>query len=276
MNIQKGLEAKGIDDLFKKVDTSGNGRLDANECAKFMKMIMPEISESDAQLIFQAFDQDKSGFVTSQEFLDFFCNTNFEGEKENGMLDQYRAGKLVKKLVDVILDDNINIDRLFKKFDISGDANLDLQEFTKILKLIDETLLDKEAVYIFNKFDADRSGTLSLKEFRKIVFEGVEQLGGDPESKKNYGDVQGNLSENVKNLIHELKKIITINSLDPLMIFKSFDKDSSGKLDFNEFVNLIRVVNARLSEQQIQEIFQAFDKNNDKQISVEEFKAQIA
>ena len=72
------------------------------------------------------------------------------------------------------MDDNINIDRLFKKFDISGDANLDLQEFTKILKLIDETLLDKEAVYIFNKFDTDRSGTLSLKEFRKIVFEGVE------------------------------------------------------------------------------------------------------
>ena len=58
MNIQKGLEAKGIDvdDLFKKVDTSGNGRLDANECAKFIKIIMPEITESDAQLIFQAFD----------------------------------------------------------------------------------------------------------------------------------------------------------------------------------------------------------------------------
>ena len=37
------------------------------------------------------------------------------------MLDEYRAGKLVKKLVDVILDDNINIDRLFRKFDASGD-----------------------------------------------------------------------------------------------------------------------------------------------------------
>ena len=37
------------------------------------------------------------------------------------MLNEYRVAKLVKKLVDVIIDNNINIDRLFKKFDASGD-----------------------------------------------------------------------------------------------------------------------------------------------------------
>ena len=37
------------------------------------------------------------------------------------MLNEYRVAKLVKKLVDVIIDNNINIDRLFKKFDVSGD-----------------------------------------------------------------------------------------------------------------------------------------------------------
>ena len=108
-------------------------------------------------------------------------------------------------------------------------------------------MLDKEASYIFNKFDKDHSGTLSLKEFKKIIFEGVEELGGDPQSKKDYGVIKGDMPEDVKRHIHELKKIITINNLDPMLIFKSFDKDSSGKLDFNEFANLIRVVNARLS-----------------------------
>lgn len=69
------------------------------------------------------------------------------------MLDEYRAGKLLKKLVDVILDDNINIDKLFKKFDFSGDQSLSVDEFAKILKLIDDTITDKEALYIFKKFD---------------------------------------------------------------------------------------------------------------------------
>ena len=55
----------------------------------------------------------------------------------NQMLNEYRIAKLVKKLVDVILDNNINIDRLFKKFDVSGDQNLSLEEFTTILKLIE-------------------------------------------------------------------------------------------------------------------------------------------
>ena len=58
------------------------------------------------------------------------------------MLNEYRVAKLVKKLVDVIIDNNINIDRLFKKFDVSGDQNLSLEEFTTILKLIDESILN--------------------------------------------------------------------------------------------------------------------------------------
>ena len=33
------------------------------------------------------------------------------------MLDEYRAGKLVKKLIDLITDNNINIDRMFKRFE---------------------------------------------------------------------------------------------------------------------------------------------------------------
>ena len=57
-----------------------------------------------------------------------------------------------------------------------------------------------------------------------------------------------NVPEEVQSLVRELKKIITVNSLDPLLIFKSFDKDSSGSMDVNEFGNLIRVVNARLTQ----------------------------
>ena len=40
---------------------------------------MPDISEPMAIEIFHNFDVDNSGFVTLQEFKEFFCNTNFSG-----------------------------------------------------------------------------------------------------------------------------------------------------------------------------------------------------
>ena len=37
------------------------------------------------------------------------------------MLNDYRANKIMKKLIDTINDNQIDISRIFKKFDKSGD-----------------------------------------------------------------------------------------------------------------------------------------------------------
>lgn len=58
------------------------------------------------------------------------------------MLLKYRADRLLKNLCQIIYDNNIHVNVIFKKFDVSGDNNLDLQEFTKILKVVDEKITD--------------------------------------------------------------------------------------------------------------------------------------
>lgn len=37
------------------------------------------------------------------------------------MLNQYRVNKIMKKLIDTINDNHIDISRIFRKFDKSGD-----------------------------------------------------------------------------------------------------------------------------------------------------------
>ena len=92
------------------------------EFITFVKMIYPEVKDHDVEIVFNSIDSDNSNHITIEEFKTFFMDADYEEKKEdNSMLDEYRAGKLLKKLVDVILDDNINIDKLFKKFDMSGD-----------------------------------------------------------------------------------------------------------------------------------------------------------
>lgn len=56
-----------------------------------------------------------------KEFHDLILGTDYSDAHENDMLNDYKANKLLKKLVDIINDNQINIERVFKKFDSSGD-----------------------------------------------------------------------------------------------------------------------------------------------------------
>jgi len=85
------------------------------------------------------------------------------------MLDQIRAEQCIKKLKDIIYNCHLDIDKIFRKFDVKGDRNLTLQEFTSILKIIDGNMNEHEARIIFNIFDTDRSQTITPDEFKAQI-----------------------------------------------------------------------------------------------------------
>jgi len=60
------------------------------------------------------------------------------------------------------------------------------------------------------------------------------------------------------------------------MIFSNFDKDKNGSLTLDEFGNLVKVINARVSQNDIQELFKIFDTNKDQKISTAEFNTILA
>ena len=47
----------------------------------------------------------------------------------------------------------MNVIRLFKKYNLDGDATLDKSEFSKLIKKVDNTLTEKEIEYAFRFFD---------------------------------------------------------------------------------------------------------------------------
>ncbi|XP_052078729.1 switch-associated protein 70-like [Mytilus californianus] len=60
--------------MFMKIDTNGNGMLDKNEFADFLKGLGLNMSEKESNLVFNSVDTNKSEQISFEEFQIYFCN----------------------------------------------------------------------------------------------------------------------------------------------------------------------------------------------------------
>ena len=125
----------------------------------------------------------------------------------------------------------------FRKVDYNGDGKLSRDEIMNAyLKVMNKERAIKTANIIMDKVDTDKSGFIDYSEFLTAC----------------------------------LKKedIIDQNSLD--LAFQAFDTDSSGKITFEEIVNLLKL---QADEQNdLKNMLIEIDRNSDGEIDLQEFK----
>jgi len=68
-------------------------------------------------------------------------------------LQKYKAKAIVKDLRDLIIKNNINIERLFRNYNQNDDDVLDQDEFLELIKKIDPKISEIEAIHAFKYFD---------------------------------------------------------------------------------------------------------------------------
>ena len=107
----------------------------------------------------------------------------------------------------------------------------------------------------FNFFDKDCDGFITTKELEIVM----RSLGHNP-TKEEIDEVLKHLQEaNIKEEIDELIKL--------------YDKDESGTIDLDEFIDLMNnKLKEQQEEQELLESFQLFDRDGDGLISVEDLK----
>ncbi|KAL4428754.1 hypothetical protein ABPG74_001268 [Tetrahymena malaccensis] len=105
------------------------------------------------------------------EWTDVYKHPVFQGyfQKFTSQFDQMedKAKYIINELRQNIYKNRIDLEDLFKKYDFSHDSKLEMKEFSKLMKSIDNTLDRSEIEYIFNKFDDDKDNTISFEEFTK-------------------------------------------------------------------------------------------------------------
>lgn len=136
-----------------------------------VELIDPKITTKESEYMFQKVDVDNSGLIDQQEIQEAI----FEGGQQKEKMDEVTRSmdnkfhRIIGELNHVIHVNQLNIKKIFKNFDVHKRDALGISEFSKIIKIIDETIDDSEIQYIFNKIDESGDKLISFQEFNEFI-----------------------------------------------------------------------------------------------------------
>ncbi|KAK4437879.1 Calmodulin-like protein 30 [Sesamum alatum] len=135
----------------------------------------------------------------------------------------------------------------------------------------------EELKQVFNKFDANKDGKISPEEYKAIL----KALGkGTLLTKEVWkifevADLDGDGFIDFNEFVEAQKKGGGVKTVDLQRAFQAFDKDNDGKISVEEVYELLRRLGERCSIQDCRKMVQAVDTNGDGVIDSDEFIAMM-
>jgi calcium-dependent protein kinase len=179
----------------------------------------------------------------------------------------HQSLNILRELQDIVKKHNVDLDKVFKNFDKTGDQTLDINEFTKLILVINEKANAAEVREIFVKFDANKDNSITLQEFRTLVLE------NDYSSKPQENGLM--IEAQADKLFAKLVNLIHNNSIDIYRLISKYDKSGDFSLDINEFGALLKEIDDNLVPKEVEYLFKRFDKDQGGSVSALEFKNLI-
>ncbi|EGR28771.1 protein kinase domain protein [Ichthyophthirius multifiliis] len=185
-----------LEELFQKYDFTKNSMLDFKEFTQLMQSIDKGLDKTQIDYIFYKFDDNGDKSISFQEFTKWLSNNNVnlsskqQKNSQNKLQQQIyfiytfssiyqkssnldnnlnqkleKAHHVIQKLQYAILKHNINLNDLFNKYDKSEDQQLNIEEFSNLIRKIDKDLNDEETLIIFGIFDINKDNQITFQEF---------------------------------------------------------------------------------------------------------------
>ena len=156
----------------------------------------------------------------------------------------------------------------FADQDDDGDNCLNFEEFKQAMEIVAPNFGVAELKGAFHASDTDGSGGVDKDEFMKRVSM-FQQMSEDME-KTGAGTGTAASSASEKNLM----ALTAEERKEAEMLFKKFDKDKSGELDFAEFRKVMKIIAGEgLSDANMLKAFEEGDKDGTGNIDYQEFLA---
>jgi len=183
--------------IFLQFTTSDTAHtLPSKDFLRMLDELDPSITKEEALAWYEAIDEDDSGEVTLQEFL---------------------SSKVLK------------VKRLFESFDVDNSHTVNKKEMLQILKNLNPSISEEEALALYTYCDLDGNGEISFCEFLKNDLLKMLQIFESFDKNRS-----GSLSESeMKTILRKLDPYL--EDYDIQQIYKAIDTDKSGSLSFVEF-----------------------------------------
>ncbi|KAG7398420.1 hypothetical protein PHYBOEH_011122 [Phytophthora boehmeriae] len=167
-----------------------------------------------------------------------------DGDEE---MDEKEAAEAEKRKV-AVLNAKLPPEELFKKYDTDGSGNISASEFLAMLPDLGLSMSAAKAMRIFRKCDTDGGGEIDLAEFKMAMF------AVDPVSGNTLGFSPSTL-------------------LGPRDAFELFDEDGTGQIDELEFADVLEYFGLDVSDGKQEKIFKKYDKDKSGYIDYNEFRS---
>ena len=149
----------------------------------------------------------------------------------------------------------------FRKIDRDGSGELDTldtkdtKEFKQFLNQLHLQLNDRQVAAIMDHLDKDGDGTISIAEFMDVVWQ-----------------------RKLKTLSSKFQAAsYSLGGIDLDKLFRHYDRDNSGELDFQEFRQAVRkdvkMKSSDVTDGELREVFDHVDSDKGGTIGLEEFKS---
>lgn len=264
MGLAQTIRANKLDleALFKKFDSSGDMHIELDEFTTLLKVLDPKLSSMQIEHVFCLMDHDGSGSISFEELKELMGLEIQKAEKvfiEDKVMED-RINKMMYVLRETINRNGLNINAIFTNYDNSGDMSLDSGEFFNLLRDIYPSIDEEMSSYLFRKLDYDGSGDLGLNEFKSYVME-------DKDMEKKLKDFE----EKTQEAVCFMRNIMYGQKLDMRKLFAKADKKSRGKINEEEFRELVLLIDSHISKDVIKNIFKKIDKDGSGFVEYEEF-----
>nr|XP_027200165.1 calmodulin-like protein 12 [Dermatophagoides pteronyssinus] len=236
--------------------------------------------EKFCQHVYRTFDEDGNGWIDFKEFLLAIGITTSTNPREK-------------------------LKWAFKMYDINNDGLIELDEMTKIIKALHEMLGEEAANQfegdaaaerikdIFEKMDANNDGKISLDEFLEVcnIDDGLAKFKNiKPKMLEELLQITGFSAQEIFEWYQDFHKEypqnhLTVREFKKLYanffpsgdsnrfaehVFRTFDLNNDGTIDFREFMCAISVTSSGRMEQKLRMAFNIYDVDGDGYITRQE------
>ena len=271
--------------MFADIDDDNSGTIDKREMAKALKVLRIDVSSREIDDLFRRFDTDGDGRMGYTEYL-AFLGFNKEVARRGSIMIERKSE--LQSLVDRIrlkIEDNLGsgaqsgsrIKEVFAEIDDDKSGTIDKQEMTKALKVLRVDVSSREIDDLFREYDKDGDGRLGYSEYLQLL--GFNSANAPTASKTaSSRTLKRGGEEELDSLVNRIRLKIENNLGSQAQsagrvkeVFADIDADRSGSIDKRELMTAMKTLRIDVSSQEMDDLFHRFDTDGDGRLGYAEY-----